>query len=433
MRTGAFSKGDVVAALEIGSSKVCCVIARIGEDDAIRPLGIGYQAAHGVRGGAVVDMDAAELAVLNAVHAAERAANQTIHEVILAIACGQPESRIVPMEVPLGAHEVGDADLRRVLNAGLSASDPETGALGLERELIHTIPISYSLDGVQGIRDPRGMFGEQLGVNMHVFTVSGGAVRNFHSLLARCNLEIAMLVAAPIAAGYGCLVEDERHLGVAVIDIGAGTTDLAIFIHDRAVFADSIPIGGNAITNDIARGVGVSVAQAERLKVLHGGALATSGDDGEIIAIQPLGDESEPEDELPRAALARIIQPRMEEILELVRQQIDASGLAAVPGRRLVLTGGGSQLQGVRQLASMVLDKQARDGRPISVDEGTLEAGGQLVGLRETASGPAFATVAGLLRYAQSLEMALPGQDGFGARLNRGVLGRLGAWIRDNL
>jgi cell division protein FtsA len=346
-------------------------------------------------------------------------AGETIHEVIVNLSGGYPASQTVGVEVQIAGHEIGDGDLRRVLEQGgmLDAQG--------ERRLIHSIPIRYSIDGSSGIRDPRGMFGEKLGVDMHVVTAQAGAVRNLTSCIARCHLEIGALVVSPYAAGLATLVDDERDLGVTVIDMGGGATTLSVFFDGNVVYTDIVPVGGAHVTNDIARGLSTPLAHAERLKTLYGNCMLSPSDEREMITVPLVGEEDAVEgNTIARSMLVGIIQPRLEETFELVRQRLEQSGFDKIAGRRVVLTGGASQLAGLRELASAILDKQVRMGRPI-----------RIAGLAEATGGPAFATAAGLLVYAQQSALRLPRTESRYATQQgeaAGFIGRLGNWLRVN-
>ena len=410
------SRTPLIAALDIGTSKVCCFIGR-PDDDGLRVIGVGHQVAHGLRGGAVVDMMVAERSVLASVHAAEQMAGGTIRDVYVNFAAGNPASHRVGVEVALNGHEIGDSDLRRVLLQGRNCHVP--GA----REIVHSIPVGYTIDGNRGIRDPRGMFGEKLGVSIHVVTAESAPLRNLTHCVSRCHLDIVDCIVSPYAAGLSCLVEDEMELGVTLVEMGAGTTGVAVFSEGDVVHTDVVPIGGNHITNDIARGLSTPLHHAERMKALFGSALASPADNREMIDVRQVGEGDEAEtNPVPRVHLNEIIRPRVEEILELVRGRLEASGFDRVAGRRLVLTGGASQLQGLRELTAQMLDKQVRLGRPRG-----------LTGLPDATTGPAFSTCAGLMAYAarQQIE-TLP--RGLSAHLEAaGRIGRIGQWFREYL
>ncbi len=415
------SKNGIVASLDVGSSKVCCFIARVDQGPLPRVIGIGQQASRGVKGGVIVDMAAVEGAILNAVHAAEQMAGQTVDRVMVNLSGGHPASSAIGVELAIGGHEIGDGDLRRAFDRGLESQDMNGGAEN-GRKLIHSIPIAYDIDGNRGVRDPRGMYGHRLGVNMHIVTAASGAVRNLTTCIERCHLDVSGYVVSPYASGLAALVEDEMELGVTVIDMGGGTTTIAVFYEGNVIFTDLVPVGGNHVTSDIARGLSTALGHAERMKTLYGHALATGTDERETIDVPRVGEENEAGNhQVPRSLLVGIIQPRLEETLELVRSHLEASGFDKVAGRRAVLTGGACQLPGMTELACLILDKQVRIGRP-----------GRIAGMAEATAGPAFATCAGLLNYAVTTDRTAPivapaeiGDPG-------GLIGRFGHWFREH-
>lgn len=406
-----------IAAVDVGSTKLCCFIARADEGAGIRVVGIGHQMSKGVRAGAIIDMDAAEASIRNLVHAAEQMAGETIREVIVNVSCGQPSSRTLAVELSIAGHEVGDVDVRRVLEQGILHEEPD------ERELLHMIPVGFTIDGSNGIRDPRGMFGERLGVDMHVVTTGTSALRNLANCIGRCHLDVEAFVVSPYAAGLSTLVPDEMDLGVTLIDMGGGTTSIAVFFGGEAVFSETVPVGGIHVTNDIARGLTTPLSDAERIKTLYGSTVRSPTDEREIIDVPQIGEDRDAyPNHVPKSILVSIIRPRLEETFELVRTRLEGRGLDRTAGRRVVLTGGASQLQGVTELAGLVLDKQVRLGRPMQVS-----------GIAEATGGPAFATCAGLLSYAVHKQpQAVLEQHRHSDRMPPGFFGRFGGWLREN-
>lgn len=420
-RVLASTRTGTIAALDIGSSKICCFIARVGADGRPQVVGIGQQASRGVRGGAVVDMEAAEMAIRNAVDAAERMAGETIQEVVVNLSGGMPESNGLAIEVSIAGHAVEETDLRRALEAN-RITEALNGHAGPGREIVHSIPTGFAIDGTRGIHDPRGMYGERLGVNMHVVTAASGPLRNLGYCIERCHLDVVAVVVSPYAAGLASLVDDETELGVTLIDMGGGTTTIAVFGEGEVLHTDVVPVGGQHVTNDIARGLSTSRANAERMKTLYGHAVAAATDERETIEVPQVGEEDQgATQQVPRSLLTGIIQPRLEETFELVRSRLEASGAEKIAGRRVVLTGGASQLPGIRDLASLVLDKQVRIGRPVRVG-----------GLAEATNGPAYATCAGLLTYAVEADTAAPQPSRSETREPGNVFGRLGHWLREH-
>jgi cell division protein FtsA len=408
-------RGSLITALDIGTTKICCFIARIGADKP-RVLGIGHQISRGVRNGTIVDLEAAGASIVNAVHAAEEMAGETIQQVVTNLSGGFFASRIVKAEIGIAGREITDTEVHRVLEHGYMIGEPS------DQHVVHSVPVGFSIDGSRGIRDPRGMFGERLGVNMHVVTASAASVRNHGSAIGRSHLDVDALVVSPYAAGLSCLVEDEISLGVTVIDMGGGTTTIGVFFDGNLIHADYVPIGGCHVTNDIARGLSTPVAHAERMKALFGSAISSSTDERETIAVPQVGEEDEGHvNHVPKSLLVGIIAPRIEETFELVRNRLEASGFDKVAGRRVVLTGGACQLHGVREFAGLILDKQIRIGRPQRV-----------TGLAEATGGPAFSATVGLLHFASSerAEVARSGRSPL--RAPSWLFGRLGHWLREN-
>lgn len=407
----------LVAALDIGTTKVSCLIAKKDVDRPPRIVGIGHHASKGVKSGVIVDMEAAELAIRSAVEAAEQMAGENINTVTASLSGTGFASRLVSYDISISGHEISDQDLRRILDINHLAKDVPD-----DREIVHAITVGYSIDGNRGVHDPRGMFGDRLGVNLHVVTATRNAIKNLRTCIHRCHLEIDELVVAPYAAALSSLVGDEMRLGVTLVDMGGGTTNVSVFFDGGLVHTDSIPVGGVNVTNDIARGLSTPVAHAERMKTLYGSAMPSPSDDHEVIKVPLIGEEQTGEaNPVPRSVLVGIIRPRIEETFEMIRDRLDAAGFGKVTGPRLVLTGGASLLPGVRELAGEILDKQVRMARPKPVE-----------GLAEAASGPQFSTCAGLLDHALKAPSSTLGTAWRPQDAQSGRFGRLGQWFREN-
>ncbi len=439
-------KTGPIAGLDVGTTKVVCFIAELDDDGVLRVQGVGHHRSRGMRCGQVVDMTALEGSVRAAVDAAEQMAELRISRVSVTVTGGSLASTNVDATIPLGGSPVRDQDVRRVVESGRHQLTVDAARQGIhfdntgfhvhqDRELIHCIPTSYTIDGGDGVIDPRGMFGELLGVRIHAVSAGVGPWRNLATVIERCHLQPEERVASPYASSLACTVDDEKEMGVTVIDMGGGTTSVSVFVDGHPVYADVIPVGGQHVTNDVAKGLSVDRDLAERLKTIHASVLPSPADSRELLRLALVGeDEFETGGhEVPRSELVRIVRPRLEETFELVRDRLSRAGMLYAAGRRVVLTGGASQLQGVREMAELILDKQVRLGRPR-----------RLKGVPESASGPAFAACAGLLRYAiQDHVAAGRGQAGFGAldpvtdgdtapERTGGVFRRAGAWLREN-
>jgi cell division protein FtsA len=410
------NKNGVIGVIDAGSSKICCLIAKKEADGSLRVAGIGHQASFGLRNGAVANMDAAESAIGAAVQSAEKMAGETLRSVYVNLSGGQPSSATIDVQVNTGGQAIGTPALRRV-------AQQCKAALGeLEGSPVHIIPTGYTRDGARGIKDPRGMTGNQLEVQIHAVTANAAALRNLTTCIERCHLEVEKVVISPFAAGRACLTPDEAELGATVIDMGGGTTTIGVFSENELVFADCIPMGGIHVTNDIARGLTTPAAHAERIKTLYGHAVSITTDRHELIDVPQMGENDVATvAQVPRSLMIGIIQPRLEEILEMVRARLEHSGFDKVGGRRVVLTGGASQMQGTKELAQTILDKQVRMGRPPAATPG----------LPDILGGPEFSVATGLLFYATQPNTeyrVLNSGEG-----TRSLFGRIGEWFRENV
>jgi cell division protein FtsA len=420
-------RSAIVAALDVGTSKIVCVIARLkpqGPQDVLRRrshgieiLGVGHTEARGTKAGAVINLAEAEQAVRQAVDLAERNASVQLESVVLSISSGRLGSEFYAVNVNVAGSTVTDGDIARALAAGCHHS------VRADRVVLHSLPIGYSLDGVRGVGEPRGMLAREFGVDMHVVTADIAAVRNLMLVVERCHLEVETMVAAPYVAGLAAIADDEADLGAAVIEMGAGTTTLAVFTGGRFTHADGFALGGNHVTMDLARGLNTRISDAERIKTFHGSVLAGGSDERDMITVPAVTDDDrEPPQFVSRASLVRIIKPRVEEILEMVRDRLAASPLGAEPSARAILTGGLSQLAGLPELAARVLNRPVRIGRPLGIS-----------GLPESAKGPAFTVAAGLLVYPQAAHL-----EHFEPRRTRqlmtgtGYIARVGRWLRES-
>jgi len=417
----------LVAALDVGTSKIACMIGRLKprpmpeglrqRSHSVDIVGFGHTVARGMKAGNVIDLADAEVALRQCANLAERTAKLELNSVVVSVSAGRPASDRISASVDVAGTAIGERDIGRVLTAGSRHSVREG------RTVLHSLPIGYLVDDAVGIRDPRGMLAQRFGIDMHVVTADGSAARNLMLAVERCHLDVEAMVTSPYAAGLSALAEDEAELGAAVIDMGAGTTTIAVLSGGRFVHADGFALGGAHVTMDIARGLNTRVADAERIKTLYGGVLTGSSDERDMIAVPPVdNDEREPPQFVSRANLVRIIKPRVEEILELVRDRLAASPFSAEPRGRVVLTGGASQLTGLAGLAAQILGRPVRIGRPLGIS-----------GLPEEAKGPAFAVATGLLVYPQAAHL-----EHFEPRATRhhttggGYIARVGRWLRES-
>jgi cell division protein FtsA len=421
-------KTALVAALDIGSSKVACLIARLRPQSpqqaltrrshTIEVVGFGHTGARGMKAGGVINLAQAEEAIRQAVDAAERMAKVEIESVVLSISSGRPGSELFAADVEIVGSSVSEGDIARVLAAGSRHSRRDG------RAVLHSLPVGYSIDGADGIRDPRGMLGGKFGVDMHMATIEIAAARNLMLAVERCHLDVEAMVASPYVAGLSVLADDEADLGAAVVDMGAGTTTLAVFAAGRFVHLDGFALGGQHVTMDIARGLNARVADAERIKTLYGSVLAGGSDERDMITVPPINDDEREQTQfVSRATLVAIIKPRVEEVLEMVRDRLAASSFAAEQRGRIIMTGGACQLTGLPDLAARILGRPVRVGRPLGI-----------AGLPDAAKGAAFAVAAGLLVYPQAAHL-----EHFESRGRRsaktgtgGYFARVGRWLRES-
>lgn len=406
-----------LAVLDIGTSKIACFIAHADSAGEIKIVGLGHQLSKGIRSGIITDFAEAEASIANAVHAAEQMAREHVENVMVSLSGGNLTSRNVTVEMTMVGEEVSDRDILDIIEQGRASITHS------ESDIIHCVPVSYYLDGARGINDPRKMYGKKLGADLHIITGLPSVTRNLAHCVGRCHLNVEEYIASPYASALSCLEEDEKQLGVTLIDMGGGVTSFSVFAGGKNVYTDAIPIGGMHVTNDIARGLSTSLAHAERLKTLHGSAIATASDDQVMVDVPPLGEEESDEvNTLPRSMLVGVIRPRIEEIFEMIRSKLEMSGASQYAGKRVVLTGGASQLLGVREMASNILGKQVRLARPH-----------MLPGLAESMGGPAFAAAVGMVEYVVKKPME---EQMFDAYRHRGSLTsgfeKVVHWFKEN-
>ncbi len=414
MRNGS---DTLLAALDVGSYKICCLIARDEGEGVLRVLGVGHELARGTGGGSIIDMGAAEDAIRGAVHAAEKMAGETIRSVVVNLSGRRLHSERFEVAVGLDGREIEDAHVNQA-NVQARRYSPPPG-----HELVHLAPTDFAIDGMGGIREPRGIFGEQLVAGFLAVSLGRGALRTLKACVHRCRLDVEAVSFSAHASARAVLAEDEMTMGAVCVDMGAGTTEIAAFSRGALVFADNVPVGGAHVTSDIAYGMATAPAVAERLKTVHGSAINDGGDDSELIDVPEVGEGAEMgPNHLPRARLVNFIRPRIEETFELIHACLEDARLDTAVSRRVVLCGGASTLTGIREIAVQKLGRSVRLGRPR-----------QLRGLTEAANGAAFATCAGLLLLANDrAPETLPAAPSALAKHMSGPLSRVGQWLREN-
>ncbi|NBT51279.1 MAG: cell division protein FtsA [Marivivens sp.] len=430
MRKAALQRG-LIAILDVGTSKVACLVLRFdgpersrGEDgvgslagqSSFRVIGAATTRSRGVRFGEVDAMQETERAIRTAVQAAQKMAGVRVDHVIACLSGARPRSYGLAGDVNVSGEVVSGEDIGRVLAA---CDMPD---LGEGREVLHAQPINFNLDHRTGMSDPRGHAGNVLSTDMHLLSVDAIAMQNLFQCIRRCDLELAGIASSAYVSGISSLVEDEQELGAACIDMGGGSTGVSIFMKKHMIYADSVRMGGDHVTQDISMGLQVPHAIAERIKTFYGGVVATGMDDREQIEIGgDTGDWERDRRTVSRAELIGIMRPRVEEILEEARARLDAAGFEYLPSQQIVLTGGASQIPGLDGLASRILGQQVRLGRPLRVQ-----------GLPQAATGPAFAAAVGLTLFAahpqdEWWDFEVPTESYPSRSLKRAV-----KWFKDN-
>ncbi|AUW57486.1 cell division protein FtsA [Sphingobium sp. SCG-1] len=377
----------LITAVDIGSWKVSALIAGKTDTGELAILGTGQRESRGVRRGYIADMERTEMAVRETVEQAERVAGLNIEDVWVSFSGGSLVSDVVTVERGLGGYRVEQADIDDLLTTGRQSIDPDG------RIVLHAQPTCFTLNGTEGVKRPLGMHADKLGVDIHVVLADGAPLANMEMCVRGAYLDVNAVVAAPIATGLACLSEEERDLGVALVELGAGVTNVSLYVGGMLVGLHSIPIGAADITDDIASAFGIRRSQAERMKCFYGSAMQSRRDFREMIEIAPIsGDVAAGEGgKITRAALVGVICERLNQLMAEVNAALKGMGFNSPVGRQVVLTGGGAEMKGIADYAQSALGRAVRIGRPRG-----------LAALPEAHSGPAFATLAGLALYGAS-------------------------------
>jgi cell division protein FtsA len=417
----------VAVVLDVGTRKMCCLVARLLPpprfQDAytlasrIQILGLGYQLSRGIVAGRIADMDDAERTIRSVVHQAERAADVTVNEVYVTASFGPLYSQSFTASVDLPAGSVTGHDMHRVMRAAR-----EYAAHG-GKTVLHAAPFGYTLGYESGITDPLGMIGDALKVDVHTVSIDGLPLRNLRHCIERSHLSVAGVSAAAFTSAKAVITEAEAHTGVTCLDMGAGTTSVSVFTGGNFVYCDTIGVGGNHITNDIADAFSLSLAEAERLKTLHTSVFAGPSD---ICAPVAMADDDDyaalTSGVISKADLSEVARIRLEQIFTEIRDRLRASGIAPMSGQRLVLTGGSSELIGAAELAGQIFGKQPRLGRPAPAS-----------GLPKHEANPAFSAPLGLLVHlledGHSIGVGVTPEI---IATSQGYLARVGQWLRES-
>jgi cell division protein FtsA len=403
---------NLLVGLDIGTSKIACLVGELKDDDQIEIIGIGTHPSRGLKKGVVVDIESTVLSIQRAVEEAELMAGCEIHSVHAGIAGSHIRSLNSNGSTPIKDREVSQADVDRVLDTARAVAIPA------DQQVLHILPQEYIIDGQEGIREPIGMCGVRLEARVHMVTGAVSAAQNILKCIRRCGLEVDDLVLEQLSASYSVLGEDEKELGVCLVDIGGGTTDMAVFTDGAIRHTAVIPIAGDQVTNDIAVALRTPTQHAEQIKIRHACALTQLAGGGDTIEVPSIGDR--PPRRLSRQTLAEVVEPRYEELLTLLRNELRRSGFEDLVAGGVVLTGGSAKMQGLIELAEEVFHMPVRLGVPQYV-----------VGMAEVMRNPVYATGVGLLIYARQHRFAKRPELNAGGGV-KGVLTRMRSWFQGN-
>ena len=430
MRSTALQRG-VIAVLDVGTSKIGCLILKFeGLEEKIDRDGVGSLAgqsgfqvigsaltkSRGIEYGEIVSMPETERAIRTALQSAQKLANSRVDHVIACISGGSPRSYGLEGNVNIKGEIVDDSDIADVLGScGIPAYEPD-------REILHAQPVNFSLDHRTGLSDPRGQIGKNLSVDMHMLTIKEKTIQDLAYCIKRCDLELAGVASSSYVSALSSLVEDEKELGAACIDLGGGSTNINIFWKKHMIFAETIKMGGELVTRDISMGLQVPLSTAERIKTRSGGVVATGLDDREMIEIaNETGDWELDRRIISRSDLIGIMRPRIEEILEDVRSSLNSAGFDDLPSQKIILTGGASQVPGIDSLANKILGQQVRLGRPMRIHR-----------LPQAYSGPNCAGLVGLSLFAAHPQDEWWDFSPRSKNFNGQSVSRVFRWFRDN-
>jgi cell division protein FtsA len=408
------SRKDIVVGLDIGTTKICCIVGEVSESGpqaSIDIVGIGTAPSTGLRKGVVINIDATVDSITKAIEEAELMAGVEISTVYTGIAGGHIKSFNSTGIVAVKDKEITEQDVQRVIDAAKAVAIP------LDREVIHIIPQEYMINGQDGIRDPIGMSGVRLEAKVHIVTGAVSSAQNIIKCANKAGLNVAEICLEPIASAEAVLAEDEKELGVVLVDIGGGTSDIAIFKNGAIVYTGVLAIGGNHITNDISVGLRTPQHEAEAIKIAHGCAMTGMVKSDETIEVPGVGGRKPRI--LSRRLLAEIIEPRVEEIFSLIQREVMKSGYQDALGGGVVITGGSTLLEGMPELAEFVFEMPVKRGLPQNIG-----------GLKDVVNSPKFATGVGLLRYgARNMQRTkFPIRE---KNIYDKVRGSMRSWIKD--
>lgn len=404
--------GRMIVGLDIGTSKVVAIVGELNAEGDIEVIGVGSQVSRGLKRGVVVNIDSTVVAIRRAIEEAELVAGCKIHSVYAGIAGSHIKSLNSHGIVAIREREVNSADIDRVIDAAQAVAIPA------DQRILHILPQEFAIDNQEGIKEPFGMSGVRLEAKVHLVTCAVNAAQNIENCIRRVGLEVDDIILEQLASSYSVLSEDEKELGVCMVDIGGGTTDIAIFTDGAIRHTAVIPIAGDQVTNDIAMALRTPTQNAEDLKIKYACALSQLAGAEEMIKVPSVGDR--PAREMSRQSLAEVVEPRYDELFTLINAEIRRSGFDDLIPAGIVLTGGTSKIEGAIELAEEIFHMPVRLGMPQAVK-----------GLSDVVSNPIYSTGVGLLHYAQKKQQDGPKITGPGKPPESGLVDRIKNWLKN--
>lgn len=407
------NENRIIVGLDIGTSKVVAIVGEVSPEGEIEIVGIGSHRSTGLKKGVVVNIESTVQSIQRAVEEAELMAGCQIHSVYAGIAGSHIRSMNSHGIVAIKDREVGTADIDRVIDAAQAVAIPA------DQKILHILPQEYLIDDQEGVKEPMGMSGVRLEAKVHLVTCAVNAIQNIEKCIRRCGLEVEDIILEQLASSYAVLTEDEKELGVCMVDIGGGTTDISVFTEGAIRHTGVIPIAGDQVTNDIAMALRTPTPNAEEIKIKYACALAKMAGVDETIKVPSVGER--PPRDLSRQALAEVVEPRYDELFTLVQAELRRSGFEDLCAAGIVLTGGTSKMEGAVHLAEEIFHMPVRLGTPQNVR-----------GLKDIVNNPIYSTGVGLLQYAVKHRRAARAGQLVVAEAGEGVWSRMRGWFQKN-
>ncbi|GFZ78823.1 cell division protein FtsA [Pseudohongiella nitratireducens] len=406
---------NMIVGLDIGTSKVVAIVGEVKEDGNLNIVGIGSHRSRGLKKGTVVNIESTVESIQRAVEEAELMAGCRIHSVYAGIAGSHIRSMNSHGIVAIRDREVSRADIDRVIDAAQAVAIPA------DQRVLHILPQEYIIDSQEGVKEPLGMSGVRLEAKVHLVTCAINAVQNIEKCIKRCGLHTEEIILEQLASSYSVLTDDEKELGVCMVDIGGGTTDIAVFTEGAIRHTGVIPVAGDQVTNDIAMALRTPTDNADEIKIKYACALTQLANEGEMIKVPGVGDR--PPRELSRQALAEVVEPRYDELFTMIKAELQRSGYENLMAAGIVLTGGTSKMEGVIELAEEIFHMPVRLGMPTSVK-----------GLSDIVRNPIYSTGVGLLMYGMKQHRHRDGShDPVSVKETKiSVVSRVKNWFKNN-